>query len=89
MSGEIITDALTRAGATFENGDVAVYSQKIVKADLYDLRSSVGQGSSNKRKILQKQLVLPENMFTNALLEVLNITTTKQELVEFISSGQL
>lgn len=73
MRPQIILDALTRAGATFEDGNTTEErNARITKADLYALGLSGGEGSAAKRRALQKELGLPERLSADALLNVLN-----------------
>jgi len=88
MRPEIIINALKNAGATFEDAESPRYSEPITKADLYAIGLSGGAGSAAARLILQKKLDLPQKMSSNALLEVLNIITTKKELFELILKNQ-
>ena len=83
MSPEILLEALRRAGATFGDGPGQVRGG-ITKADLYALGLSGQPDSAGKRKRLQKRLGLPERMTAGALLEALNILTTREELEALI-----
>lgn len=83
MTQQVILDALTRAGATFEDGDVSVPNQ-ITKQDLMALGLSGGKDSAARRLELLKKLNLPEHMSTNAMLQALNILYTLDELKEML-----
>ena len=76
---EIIIQAVERSGAMDETPRE---KGGITKADLYDLGLSGGQGSAEKRKALLKALQLPENLSSNALLDVLNCMTDREELAK-------
>ena len=78
MRPEILLDALRRAGATIDERS-AVKENSITKADLYEL-GLIGPDSVEKRKALCKKLELPEHLSANALLEVLNLLTSREEL---------
>ena len=78
MKPEILLDALRRAGATIDE-ESAVKGKSITKADLYDL-GLIGPDSVEKRKALCKRLELPEHLSTNALVEVLNLLMSREEL---------
>ena len=80
---EIIIQAVERSGAMDETPRE---KGGITKADLYDLGLSGGQGSAEKRKALLKALQLPENLSSNALLDVLNCMTDVEELEKLIGS---
>ena len=75
MKPEILLDALRRAGATIDE-ESTVKGKSITKADLYDL----GLISVEKRKTLCKRLELPEHLSANALVEVLNLLMSREEL---------
>ena len=83
MKPEIIIEALRRAGATIE-GARERPAQAITKQDLMDLGLSGGRDSSEKRLNLLKKLDLPEHMSANALLQVLNLLYTLDELKELL-----
>ncbi len=55
-------------------------SAPITKNDLYELGLSGRPDSREKRKALQKELGLPENLSANALLTALNCLYTREEL---------
>ena len=78
MKPEILLDALHRAGATIDEKS-AVKGNSITKADLYDL-GLIGPDSVEKRKTLCKRLELPEHLSANALVEVLNLLMSREEL---------
>lgn len=88
MSPEIIISALRFAGATIDDYTVSPRYDPITKAELYSLGLVGGQGSAQKRKILQKELGLPEHMSSNSLVKVLNIISSREELRELLSCGQ-
>ena len=78
MKPEILLDALRRAGATIDE-ESAIKGNFITKADLYDL-GLIGPDSVEKRKALCKRLELPEHLSANALVEVLNLLMSREEL---------
>ena len=78
MKPEVLLDALRRAGATIDE-ESAVKGNSITKADLYDL-GLIGPESVEKRKALCKRLELPEHLSANALVEVLNLLMSREEL---------
>ena len=79
VSREIILDALSRAGATFEGEETAAINQ-ITKQDLMEPGLSGGVDASARRAALLKKLDLPEHMSTNAMLQVLNLLYSSDEL---------
>jgi len=85
MSESIIIEALKNAGVAFSDADPDfdfIASIKISKPDLYEYGLCGKPDSAEKRKILLKQLKLPERLSTNALLDVLNILFTRDEFIE-------
>lgn len=83
MKPEVILDALKRAGATFDGENAGNRGERLTKSDLMEL-GLVGDGSSAKRAALIKKLELPEHLSANALLEVLNLLYTKDELLKLM-----
>ena len=83
MKPEIILEALRRAGATIEGEDVPA-PQAITKQDLMELGLSGGADASAKRLALLKKLGLPEHMSANAMLQVLNLLYSPDELKAMI-----
>ena len=78
MKPEILLDALRHAGATIDE-ESTVKGKSITKADLYDL-GLIGPDSVEKRKALCKRLELPEHLSANALVGVLNLLMSREEL---------
>lgn len=85
MEKQIIIESLRRAGATFEGEERTDGFGDISKADLYALGLYGGEHSREKRLILQKRLGLPERMTANALLQALNIISSRAELEKLMS----
>ena len=83
MKPEIIIDALRKAGATIE-GESAEPRNQITKQDLMELGLSGGADASAKRLLLLKKLELPEHMSANAMLQVLNLLYSLDELMELV-----
>lgn len=85
MGAEVILDALKRAGATIEDSlpADAPDTEKITKADLFELGLSGGEGSAAKRTELLAKLGLPSKLSSNAMLDVLNCIMTRGELFSF------
>lgn len=86
MRAEILTEALRRAGATFEDAQSPRAGQMITKADLYCLGLSGRENSARKRAELIRELDLPEHLSADALLDVLNATMSREE---FLSRADL
>ena len=80
MTPEVILNALRAAGATLNEVQCTKFGAEMTKADLYALGLTGRKNSAEKRKMLQQAYALPEHMSANALLQVLNILTTREEL---------
>ena len=78
MTPQVLTDALRRAGATFEGEDAPRRSAGITKADLLD-KGLIGPGSAERRATLQRELGLPARLTANGLLEALDPLLTREE----------
>lgn len=78
MKPAVLLDALHRAGATFV-GLGAEEKNELSRADLYDL-GLIGANSAARRAALLRALALPEHLSTTALLDVLRMLTTRDEL---------
>lgn len=87
MSPDVLLQALRRAGATFGDGPGQTPGG-ITKAELYALGLSGRPDSAGKRNELQKRLGLPERMTAGALLEALNILTTREELEALVKDDR-
>lgn len=77
VDDEIILEAFRRAGVFAEERTVP--KDPITKADLMELGLVGGDNSSEKRAKLQRNLGLPERLSANMLLEVLNVTYSREE----------
>lgn len=85
MTLEVLAGCLQRAGAVLENTPVR-QSGKLTKADLFDLGLSGGEGSAEKRLVLQRHLRLPERLSANGLLQALNALYTREELAKMLEN---
>lgn len=85
MAKDVILESLRKAGATFEEGETVAKAPELTKTDLCVLGLSGGADSKLKRKALMKKLELPEHMSSNALLQVLNLLYTKEEITLLVS----
>lgn len=84
MKKDVILDSLRKAGATIEGEDTQTCGQ-ITKQDLVELGLSGGADASVKRQALMKELELPQHMSANALLQVLNLLYSLEELKMLVS----
>lgn len=86
MSADTLLACLRRAGATFGDGGGAPPRGTLTKADLYAMGLSGTAGSAALRRAVQKRLGLPEGLTANALLDVLNVLSTREELEALVES---
>ena len=84
MTPEVILQCLVRAGATLEGENAPASCNELTKTDLAELGLSGGADSKAKRLALQRKLNLPEHMSSNALLQVLNLLYTKDEICSIL-----
>lgn len=84
MKPEIIIRALENCGATFENEAQPQKAEEITKADLFEAGLSGAVGSAQRRREMMKKMELPENLSSNALLDVLNALYTREEFRSII-----
>ena len=82
MRPEVLLETLTRAGATFLDGEgeSALRKEPITKADLFTLGLTGGPDSAAKRQTLLKKLDLPEHLTANGMLEALNLLYDRETL---------
>jgi len=84
MSGDVLIDALRRAGATMDDNVVSENINYLTKADLYSMGLLGANGSAEKRRALATRLGLPERISSNALLDVLNALYSNDEIKEIL-----
>jgi ribonuclease M5 len=90
MTPDILMHALETAGATFDDvGEDSGISRppSITRLDLYQMGLSGGRDSAARRLKLQHDLDLPEHLSTGALLDVLNLLFTREELLNRMSDA--
>ncbi len=80
MAPAVILECLRRAGATFDNEDVAPNQEPVTKADLFEMGLSGTVDSKTRRLSLLRKLDFPEHMSANAMLQAVNVLYTKEEL---------
>ncbi len=77
------TEILYKLFSPFTGEIKAASSDKVTKADLYEIGVSGRQDSAQKRARLAKHLEFPADMSANALLEAVNILYTREEFLKF------
>lgn len=86
MSPDILEKCLLRAGVTQLSEEDSAHDPPISKADLYAMGLSGHPDSTMRRAALKKVLDLPEKLTANALLDVLNVLVTREELARLVST---
>lgn len=86
MTPQVILDCLHRAGATTEGENTPADHAQITKYDLFCMGLSGSPDSKAKRLALLKILELPQHMSSNAMLEVLNLLYTKDEIYRLVDT---
>lgn len=86
MPPEVLLQALTNAGVTWEEEGIGVKEKPFTKSDLFSLGLTGVSEAKSRRKRLQKSLNLPENLSTNALLDVLNLISSPEEVARLLAS---
>lgn len=89
MKPAVIEQALRRAGATFLDADASEETQTrpVTKADLYAWGLSGRPDSAARRRELLQRLDLPEHMSASALLEFINVASSREELETLLSEN--
>lgn len=88
MTPEVIADCLRKAGATIEGEVATPKADALTKMDMFCMGLSGGPESKTKRQKLIKMLDLPEHLSANALLQVLNLLHTKDEIIMILQELQ-
>ncbi len=89
LEKDLIIEAFRKAGISADRSDRL--EDPITRLDLYEAGFSGGKNSSAKRKMLLKELDLPELLTTSGIVDILNTLMTKQEffdLAEKINLGK-
>lgn len=89
ISTTLILEAFEKAGVFFVDKIETDSTDKITKMDLYDDGFIGGENSSYKRKILLKQLGLPELLTTGSMLEILNSMYNNNDYKKIVASINL
>ena len=84
MSESVIINALREAGCSVDDETCEEMSAGITKADLYALGLTGGIGAKELRGRLSHEIGVPAKLSTNMLLEVLNRTVSREELVDIV-----
>lgn len=81
MPPEILLESLRRAGVALDGaGRPEKWEEPFTKAELFSLGLTGRPDSAERRACVLKALELPERLTTNAMLDVLNVLVTREEL---------
>ena len=86
MSPAVLEAALRRAGATVLDQDAPPPAPPMTKAELYAMGLAGRPDSARRRDMVKKALDLPAGLTANALLDVLNALSSREEVERVISS---
>lgn len=89
MKPEVLLESLRRAGVELDGTAADRSEEPITKAELYALGLTGRPDSAARRAHVLKTLSLPERLTTNALLDVLNVLTTRQGLQEILETMEI
>lgn len=84
MKPEVLLEVLRRAGVELDAPPEQKAEEPITKAELFALGLTGRTDSAARRACVLKTLSLPERLTTNALLDVLNVLTTRRELLDIL-----
>ena len=85
MDKDILLDAFQKSGLIYEK---VLEHKKITKTDMFLYGLSGGSNSRENRKSFLKFINLPENLSSNALLDIVNTYFTYTEFVEVVKKWQ-
>lgn len=88
MSPDIILGSLRRAGVELDGPVPEKGEPPFTKAELYSLGLTGRPDSAGRRAYVLKALQLPQRLTTNALLDVLNVLTTREELLSILEQWE-
>lgn len=86
METSLLEELFSQNGIDFSQEDAK--TPKITKNDLYFLGLSGGENCTEKRKGLLKELGLPENLSSSAMLDVINTLYTPEKFREAVNKWQ-
>ena len=84
----ISADTLRTLFAPFESDSKKEGKKKVSKTDLYEDGLTGYPNSADKRNALKKRLGLPQNISTNALLDIINFLYSYEEYKEFLKESE-
>lgn len=84
VDDKLLMEAFAKAGVLAEEREPN--PDPITKADLLDLGLVGGENSAVRRAELQRRLGLPQRLSANMLLEILNVSYTRESFVIFCNN---
>lgn len=81
IDAKVLAELFDRAGITSEK---KITGQPLTAQDLYDLGLSGGEGSSELRRRLARELSLPERITAKSLLDAANTLYSREEFLDTV-----
>lgn len=78
MTTEVLLEAFRKAGVLAD--ETVRRDDPVTKAELMEYGLIGGENSAEKRVVLQRRLGLPELLSANLLLEIINVTYSREQL---------
>lgn len=78
MPPAVLLEAIRRSGATLEDSEAPVREDRLTKAELYAAGLTGTPGAAGRRQMLLRELSLPSQLSSNALLDVLNALLSRE-----------
>ena len=78
MTTEVLLEAFRKAGVLAD--ETVRRDEPVTKAELMEYGLIGGENSAEKRVVLQRRLGLPELLSANLLLEIINVTYSREQL---------
>jgi ribonuclease M5 len=85
VSKKIILAAFEKAGVITKDNSDKKTKEPITRYDLYELGLNGKPNSSELRKVILKELNLPEILSTTGVLELFNVMFTREEFFDFVN----
>ena len=83
MKAQVIIEGLKKAGVICDENDKEA-SREITHTDFFEDGISGGENSSQRRKVLARELELPERISSSSLLKIINSYMTYEEYKNII-----
>ncbi len=81
---KLLIEAFEKAGITAS--EVNMNADPVTRIDLFELGLTGGNNSSEKRKMILKELQLPELLTTTGMLDIINTMMKREEFIAFANN---